>query len=412
MLSQLKWVRTGLILILATVLLLGGLAWAKKPVKPPPEPDPEPPITYSVTYLGILPGNDRSVARDINNDGVVVGYCSTAEDDLSVERRAFVSYIDDTGQRVMKDLNDLVDISEFPDNYVLTLAYGINDKGQIVGGAWVPGEKGTGSSFRFTPGYIDEEMNEYVPSLVEDFGAPNMIGDWATDINDYGDVTGNWQDGPGNYRGYLYSDRDLDGDGIGGDQIDIGDLGDGEVRPNAINNLGQVVGNFTEREGGLPHAFAYSPDDGMNEIVFEESNRGFYANDINDSGFAVGLAKRTYEVQVNKKKSYTEVEWYAFQYDTLTGEWLNIGKPDGASASQAIAINSSGDVVGSGFGWDNSFLYLSDLGEIWTLDSLTGVELSAHPEVFSINDFGQICGFSVGLPGGYYQAYLLTPDLP
>jgi len=405
--SQLKWARVGLAVLVVVALLSGGLAWAKKPVPPPPEPEPEPPITYSVTYLGILPGNDRSVARDINNDGVVVGYCSTAEDDLNIERRAFVSYIDGTGQRVMKDLNELVDISEFPDDYVLTFAYGINDKGQIVGGAWVPGQAGTGSSFRYTPGYSDEEAGVDVPSLVEDFGAVDMIGDWATDINDFGDVTGNWQDGPGNYRGYVYSDRDLDGDGFEGDQIDIGDLGDGEVYPKAINNFGQVVGTFHET-GGWEHAFVYSVDDGMNEIVFDQTNQGVRANDINDLGFVVGLAKNTYVVQVNKNKSYSVVDLYAFQYDTLTGEWLDLGKPDGASSSEAMAINSRGDIVGHGFG----FLYLSDLGEIWTLDSLAGVELGAHAEQFSINDSGQICGYSVGLPGGYYQAFLLTPDLP
>ena len=144
----------------------------------------------------------------------------------------------------------------------------------------------------------------------------------------------------------------------------------------------------------------------MTEIVFGEMDGGCFASDINDSGFAVGLAAYTYEVQVNKKKSYFETDLYAFRYDTLTGERLHLGYPEGTGRSQAFAINSSGDIVGSGFAFDNSFLYISDLGEIWTLDTLTGVQLEAHPEYFGINDSGQICGYSEGLD----QAYLLTPE--
>ena len=34
------------------------------------------------------------------------------------------------------------------------------------------------------------------------------------------------------------------------------------------------------------------------------------------------------------------------------------------------------------------------------------------PLMSGINDFGEICGFSVGLEGGYYQAFILTPNLP
>lgn len=411
MLSYRKWAGTGLAALIVAALLLGS-AWAAKPVKPPPEPEPEPdppPVAYNVTWLGALPGNDKSMARDINSSGVVVGLSSSSGDDLNLQTRAFVSYANSSGQRVMEDLNSLVDVSEFPEDYVLSFANGINSKGQIVGGAWVPGDESTGSSFRFTPGYVDETTQKYVPSLVEDIGDPAMTGDWATDINDLGDVAGHWQDGPENYRGYLYSDRDLDGDGVSGEQMDIGDLGDGTVQVRAINNIGQIVGDFHERIGGYHRAFVYSVSEGMCEIVFAEADGGYNGNDINDSGFAVGLAKHTYDLQINKKQSYTEVDWYAFNYDTLTGDVRNIGKPDGASSAQALAINSSGDIVGSGFAHDNTFLYFSDLNQIWTLDTLTGVELRAHPEEFRINDSRQICGFSVGLPGGFYQAFVLTP---
>jgi probable HAF family extracellular repeat protein len=411
MLGQMKWARTGLAALMIAACVSGGLGWAAKPVKPPPEPEPEPdpPITYRVTYLGVLPGNDQSISRDMNNDGTVVGY-SYAGQNWENNRRAFVSYIDDTGERVLKDLNDVVEVSEFSQEYVLTLAYGINDRGQIVGGAWVPGDRSTGSSFRFTPGYFDEQTQQYVPSLVEDLSAAGvgMTGDWAVDINDHGDVIGNYQDGPGNYRGYLYSDRDLDGDGVGGDLIDIGDLGVGEVWPKAINNLGEVVGYFSDSN---PQAFVYSTDEGMSPLVFGQSDYGFCANDINDAGFVVGLGKRSRTVQVNKKQSYTEVEWYAFRYDMSTGECFSIGKPEGASSSEALAINADGDIVGNGSGYDN-FRYFPDLHEIWTLDDLASVELQAHPEEANINDFGEICGTSVGLTGGYYQAFLLTPDLP
>ena len=42
--------------------------------------DPEgPPVTYTATWLGVLPGFVDSMAMDINNNGVVVGACYTEE---------------------------------------------------------------------------------------------------------------------------------------------------------------------------------------------------------------------------------------------------------------------------------------------------------------------------------------------
>jgi len=84
--------------------------------------------SMGMTDLGTLGGND-SVAVDVNESGIVVGYSWTAVGEV----HAFVTGPDGLG---MTDLNSLVSL---PVGVYLDNARGINDSGQIIAmGGGVP----------------------------------------------------------------------------------------------------------------------------------------------------------------------------------------------------------------------------------------------------------------------------------
>jgi probable HAF family extracellular repeat protein len=100
-------------------------------------------VSGKMTDLGTLPGSDTSFAYDINAAGVVVG--SVADPDAAnnpnpVQLLAVI-WVDGK----IANLNDLIPADS---GWVLTQAYGINDKGQIVGFGY---NKGRQRGFILTP---------------------------------------------------------------------------------------------------------------------------------------------------------------------------------------------------------------------------------------------------------------------
>ena len=148
----------------------------------------------SMTDLGTLaPSHVNSVAWDINNSGQIVG--DSFHDNSSIDRGAFLY---ENG--VMINLNDLLAPGS---NWVLLGSTAINDRGQIVGFGQHDGET---RAFLMTPlpadvlpGDFDEDGNV---DLV-DFAT--MSAAWSGDET----PTSNWNE-----------DCDLDGSGV----IDMGDL--------------------------------------------------------------------------------------------------------------------------------------------------------------------------------------------
>ncbi|HEY7035207.1 MAG TPA: hypothetical protein VH482_27965 [Thermomicrobiales bacterium] len=97
----------------------------------------------TMTDLGTLPGSDTSFAWDINADGVVSGSAAdpnAADNPNSVK---LLAVIWQDGKIV--NLNGLIPADS---GWVLTTAYGINDKGQIVGFGY---NKGRQRGFVLTP---------------------------------------------------------------------------------------------------------------------------------------------------------------------------------------------------------------------------------------------------------------------
>jgi probable HAF family extracellular repeat protein len=85
----------------------------------------------SMHDLGTLAGGHNSWAYGINSSGQIVGWGDTA---VRSNDHAFI-YANGT----MTDLNKLLTGSVKSSGVILTTAYGINDKGQIVGHATVNG---------------------------------------------------------------------------------------------------------------------------------------------------------------------------------------------------------------------------------------------------------------------------------
>lgn len=84
----------------------------------------------SFVDLGAVPGFNNSIAVDINAAGQVVGYSWTRP---VVTHRAW-AYLDGT----LRDLNDLIPLSS-REHWILQVADGINDKGEIVGNGLLDG---------------------------------------------------------------------------------------------------------------------------------------------------------------------------------------------------------------------------------------------------------------------------------
>jgi probable HAF family extracellular repeat protein len=167
----------------------------------------------------IVPGNaSSSEAFGINDKGEVVG-----------------SYVagDTTHAFLYRRRGDIVDIGSLGGK--VTVAVDINDKGQITGWARLPGPDVVIRAFLYDGG-----MKE-----LDTFGGNTF----ATAINNRGHVVGYAYTAPDgtDSRAFLYRGRSL---------IDLGSLGGAASRAYDINDRGQIVGGTTTASGG-GRAFLY-----------------------------------------------------------------------------------------------------------------------------------------------------------
>jgi probable HAF family extracellular repeat protein len=378
----------------AVVLASTGPLWAKKPPK-----EEMPSLPFSCTVLGVLPGFQYSNAHGMNDHGDVVG---RSWSDQETPGFAYVNYAGDGGNRVMVDLNDLIDPNS---GWILIAARGINNSGQISGFGTLGGEN---RAFRFTPGYTDQYDNE-VPAVIENLGTFAGNFSRARGINEYGDVTGFSRDADGNRRAFLYSDRDLDGDGLPDSLVEIGDLGGDYSEGFCINDLGQVGGASATAffyTGGDPitHGFVYTPGQDMIDITVPPAlfDYGSTAESISNGGFVTGLAFFTVPFRRNK----TTVRYHATRYDFLTNTMEDLGAPGegvpflGPPESKGVAVNTPGDVLFSGSG--ELYLHFRDTG-LFKINVVDGIAPSTARDM---NEAGEICGTQAN------QAYLLSPIVP
>jgi probable HAF family extracellular repeat protein len=152
----------------------------------------------------------------------------------------------------------------------------INNAGDIVGWANQPGRGNLQTGFLYRNGSV-----QFLPVL-----HPDGIS-WASGMNEAGQIVGGAAIGPivnpGSYyiwHATLYS---------GGQAIDLGVLPGGTYSgANAINGAGHIVG-FSEVAGGDSHAFLYR-DGMMADLGVLAGDRYASAVAINDSGTIVGYS--------------------------------------------------------------------------------------------------------------------------
>ena len=297
-----------------------------------PQPTPSP-----VTDMGTLGGNNAT-ASALNNFGVAAGYSSNAAGDT---QHAFIWH-DDNGDHATQP-GEMKDLGTLPGD-TLSQAYGVNDSGQVVGL----------SELNSQNGFADHAFI-WSNGTMQSIPASNGLTPFrAYAINNAGQVVGVAATSSGASHAYRLSGNTL---------TDLGTLGGSNSFANGINEAGQVVGNSDLNSGSASppsHAFVWSPGPVM----------------------------------------------------------INLGTL-GGSNSIAYDINASGDVVGSSevtggpshaFIWhDDNGNGLGDAGEMKDLNALlppsTGWTLQ---EARSINDSGQIVGYGLN-PSSQPHAFLLTP---
>lgn len=356
---------------------------------------PRPAPRYTVTDLGVLPGDSVSNASGLNNQGEVVGLSGAQR----IDRRHTFLY----RNGAMTDLGrfGLIGSHDGP---------AINDSGQITGvvqfGTQISG-----------PG---QRLHAFLYDAcgMHDLGTPPGYSlSMGNGINSQGQIVYEaWGNKPGTAlhtdHAFLYS---------GGRAIDIGVLpGSTGVIPTGINAAGQVAGYSERKIGAGMQAFIY--DSRTRQMTALATPPGFMdslALDINDQAQVIGSANLSSE----KERA---VLW-------TSGRATELGTVPGLDNSSGAALNNRGEAVGtvwsrpgclSQFVNDHpnrlkpllplfpqgktqrAFIYRA--GHMADLNALIPARSGwVLKEAEGINDRGQIVG--QGLHHGQERGFLLTP---
>jgi chitinase len=220
-------------------------------------------------------GNGRGAARDINDAGLVAGYTRDAGGN---SRHAVLWY----RKQLYRDLGFMGEPG--PGLFNQSLAYGLNNVGDVVGAALVGSEfhafvwrdgaftdLGPGSALDITdgglvmgtaPGLIPvlwrSGVREYLPHLD---GSPVAYGHLAMAMNQLGDVVGYAPARKAPYQDTAVLWR-------GGQAMDLGRFPGGTVsRAFGINDQGKVVGEGNLEPDGPMHALRWTVKPGQAVLV-------------------------------------------------------------------------------------------------------------------------------------------------
>jgi probable HAF family extracellular repeat protein len=334
---------------------------------------------YTITDLGpifISPYGHRIGAFGLNNLGQVVGGASVGGSSHAVLWQA--------GSTTPTDLGTLGG-----DSY----AQGINDAGQVVGRYGDPFNSGNSNAFIWD---AVNGMHELLPL------PGNSVGN-AGSINAKGQAVGE----SSNYSGDPYSHAVLWPAGSI-TPVDLGTLpgvtySDATIPQASINRVGQVVG--VSGNLGLLHAFLWTPavangtSGSMVDLgTFGGAQSG--ARSINASGIVGGEAQTA-------SGNFHVFLWTPNAPNATSGVMADLGTLDGTDA-HAYGINDAGQLVGFGYaaGVEHAFIYSG--GVMTDLNSLIPPGSGwVFYRAFSINNNGQIVGY--GTIGGQIHSFLLTP---
>ena len=316
---------------------------------------------YTVTDLGTL-GGKRSVARDINASGQVVGSSDTAEG---------------TTHAFLYTIGSMLDLGTF--GGASSLAHRITDAGLIVGraqtstGIYHPVVSVKGGRL-LDPGWFDDRLNGTLSEALGVNAAGQAVGYYTT---------------PGNHmaarnRVFLYQDYAV---------MDLGVFGGHDGIVTSINRHGHVVGYFgTEHNADYSNHRSFYIAGGTSVLLPTVGGNTMVALALNDLGQIVGHGQTS------------SGEQHAFVY--ANGVLTDLGLLPGGHQSFAYGINNTGDVVGSaeaGQGGLRAVVYRS--GQILDLNTLVPSQSGwVLTEARAINVSGQIVG--TGIVDGAEHAFL------
>jgi probable HAF family extracellular repeat protein len=370
--------------VLGLLVTLALIGWFSRPSPP----------RYTITDLGVLPGDTFSGASGVNNRGEVVGLSGAQRID---RRHAFLYR-----NGVMTDLGrfGLIGSHDGP---------AINDSGQVTGVV----QFGTQAS---GPG---QKLHAFLYDAggMHDLGTPPGYSmSLGGGINSRGQIVYEaWGNKPGAAmpldHAFLAS----------GGAVDIGILpGCWNTIPAGINATGRIVGYSQRQIGGSLHAFIYdSRTRKMTALATPPGFTGSVALGINDQAQIIGSA-----VLSNEKEQ--AVLW-------ADGIATDLGTLPGLDNTSGAAINNWGEAVGTAWSrmgalarfvndhpihlgpllplfpqqeTQRAFIYRA--GRMTDLNALIPADAGwVLQKAQGINDRGQIVGR--GLHHGQERAFLLTP---
>lgn len=233
-------------------------------------------------------------------------------------------------------------------------AYGINASGQISGWSSVNGSSNIHATI-------------YSGGKLTDLGTLGGEYSLGLGINDAGQVTGYSTLADGTYRAFVYAN---------GKMTNIGTLGANYSAGYGINNAGQIVG-ASVTSSNMSHGFIYTNGTftdpgtlGANVVGWSTQVSG-----INALGAAVGY-------------SYlTNGEFHGFLF--VNGKMTDLGTL-GGEFSQAYAINTSGQITGTGYvtGDTGAHAFIYSNGKMTDIGKLTGFYATGY----GINSAGVVVG--------------------
>lgn len=246
-----------------------------------------------------------------------------------------------------------------------SLAFGLNDVGQVVGASILNRSGNIGQSRPVVWDYS---------GVPHELWSDQSVGGSLADINNGGEIVGRYGSGsviplptsgvPGG-RAFYWSATT--------GRVDIGLEPFGNSQAVAINDSGQVAGTSEKPSSSfeVPHAFIWDADNGIRELG-SLGGQFTFANAMNNLGQVVGYG----DLANGNERAFIWDEQYGMrELPTLNG-----------GETRAIGVNDSGDVLiaESGFG---SYIWNQTRG--FTLDPIGG---------FAFNNLDQIVGGTIGDP--------------
>lgn len=276
---------------------------------------------------------------------------------------------------------------------------------QVVGYSDLPGDQTT-HAFLYTMGGVGgPASNPQMRDLGTLSGVSTDVSQ-AYGVNALGQVVGDSV----NANGLDHAFRTGSNLAINGQTDDLGTLGGIQSFANAIDTSGQTVGSSLLADGTTEHAFRSSANGAANSLTDLGTLGGTFsdATAINSSGQVVGQADLA-------STDPNAVSRHAFVWTqgATNGVDSNMQMTDLGSLggdSQANSINDAGNIVGFSFLADgttfDAFLYRNN--QLVDLNSLINPASGWILEYASaINNNGQIAGY--GLFQGQTRAFLLNP---